>query len=212
MKVTYWSDFACPYCYIGETNFKKALEELGLEDTELIMKAYELNPAASREETDNTIDRFSKKYNLTKEEATRRVESINEMSKEAGLDFDYKKARYTNTSDAHRLLKYAQNIDQKLADLLAEKLYEAYFKEEKVLADHDTLMEIAESVGLDPLEIRKFLGTIELRDQVMMDELEAVQVGVKGVPFFVIDERIAIPGAVPVNQLKEILQDIINEQ
>lgn len=211
MKVTYWSDFACPYCYIGETNFKNALKTLGLEDTEIVMKAYELNPAASKEEVDNTLDRFAKKYNLSEEAALERIESINEMSRDAGINFDYKKAHYTNTADAHRLMKYVQKIDNKLANDLAEELYKAYFLDEKKLADHDTLVEYAAKVGLNPIEVREFLDSIEMRNLVMLDEVEALQVGVKGVPFFVIDDRFAIPGAATVDQYVNILNDIIEK-
>ena len=66
MKITYWSDFACPYCYIGETYLKQAIAELGIADqVEVEMKAFELDPNASKEYTGTTVERFAKKYGLS---------------------------------------------------------------------------------------------------------------------------------------------------
>lgn len=67
MKITYWSDYACPYCYIGETRLEKAIEELAKENTinkediEVEMKAFELDPNASYEVVSRTDERFAKK-------------------------------------------------------------------------------------------------------------------------------------------------------
>ena len=69
MKITYWSDYACPYCYIGETHLKKAIDNLELQDVEIEMKAFELDPSASRTVQGPTVDRFAVKYGLTKAQA-----------------------------------------------------------------------------------------------------------------------------------------------
>lgn len=43
ITLTIWSDFACPYCYIGETRLQRAIEELGLSDQVTIdFRAFEL--------------------------------------------------------------------------------------------------------------------------------------------------------------------------
>ena len=56
MKITYWSDYACPYCYIGETYLKQAIADLGIGyQVEVEMKAFELDPGASKEYTGATV-------------------------------------------------------------------------------------------------------------------------------------------------------------
>ena len=79
MKITYWSDYACPYCYIGETHLKKAIDNLGFTNVEIEMKAFELDPSASRTVQGPTVDRFAVKYGLTKEQAQDRVDGISQM-------------------------------------------------------------------------------------------------------------------------------------
>ena len=137
MNITYWSDYACPYCYIGETYLKQAIHNLGLDgQIEVEMKAFELDPDASREYTGATVDRFAKKYGLSLQAAQQRIDGISQMGREAGLDFRYAETRYTNTFDAHRLTKLAQQSgDPALTDRLSERLYKAYFAEGLELAE-----------------------------------------------------------------------------
>ena len=119
MKITYWSDYACPYCYIGETYLKQAIADLGIGDqVEVEMKAFELDPDASKEYAGTTVDRFAKKYGLSIQGAQARIDGISQMGRDAGLDFRYAETRYTNTFDAHRLTKLAQKKDRALADRL----------------------------------------------------------------------------------------------
>ena len=83
MKVTYWSDYACPYCYIGETRLRKAIASLGLEgEVEVEMRAFELNSDAPYEVAGPTLDRFAAKYGLSKEEAQARIEGISQMGRD----------------------------------------------------------------------------------------------------------------------------------
>jgi len=85
MKVTYWSDYACPYCYIGETRLNNAIASLGLGgDVEVEMRAFELNPDAPREVVGPTLDRFAAKYGLTEEAAAERIEGISQMGRDEG--------------------------------------------------------------------------------------------------------------------------------
>ena len=110
MKITYWSDYACPYCYIGEARLKKAIADVPeLDDTELEMKAFQLDPSAGTHATEDTQTRFAHKYWISFADAGRQIESISQMGKGEGLDFRYATTRFTNTMDAHRLTKLAQS-------------------------------------------------------------------------------------------------------
>ena len=107
MKITYWSDYACPYCYIGEKRLETAIEELGLgvNDIEVEMKAFELDPNASYEVVSKTDERFAVKYGLTLNAARERIEGISLLGRREGIDFRYADTQYTNMLDAHRLTK-----------------------------------------------------------------------------------------------------------
>ena len=213
MKIVYWSDYACPYCYIGETHLKTAIRELGLErETTVEMKAFELDPGASKSYVGPTVDRFAKKYGMSLQRAAERVDGISRLGHRAGLEFRYAETRYTNTFDAHRLTKLAQAKDAALADRLSERLYHAYFAEGLELSDHDVLTRIAVEEGLDEAEVRALLSSDQCAVGVRLDEREAGNYGVTGVPFFVLAGHYAIPGAVPTEEMKKLLQKAFAEQ
>ena len=151
MKIVYWSDYACPYCYIGETRLKKAIKELGLEnEVEIETRAFELDPDAPKTVETITVDRFAKKYRLSKEEAQQQIDHISQLGIDEGIDFRYATTLYTNTRDAHRLTKLAQTKhDAALEDRVSELLFDAYFTRNEKLAEHDVLLRVAREAGLD---------------------------------------------------------------
>ena len=213
MKVMYWSDYACPYCYIGETHLKQAIKNLNLEgQVEIEMLAFELDPRASRDYTGATAERFAKKYGLSLAGAQARIDGISEMGRAAGLDFRYAETRYTNTFDAHRLTKLAQTKDAELADRLSERLYSAYFSEGLELADHAVLERIAVEEGMDTAEVRGVLESDKYADDVRLDEREAQRYDVHAVPYFVIGNKYAISGAMPVEAMARVLKNVMDEE
>lgn len=83
MKIIYWSDYACPYCYIGETRLKKAIATLGIEDKiEIEMKRFELDPTAPEQVVSSTTQRFANKYGLSEEMAASKIAKISELGKQ----------------------------------------------------------------------------------------------------------------------------------
>ena len=213
MKITYWSDYACPYCYIGETRLKKAIADIPeLTDTELEMKAFQLDPAAGEHAAGDTQTRFAHKYGISMEEAGKTIEHISEMGRAEGLDFRYATTLFTNTMDAHRLTKLAADKgDPKITERVIEKLFAAYFTDNKELADKELLQKIGEECGLDPSEIREVLASDRYRDEVILDEREAFRYGIHAVPFFVVGQY-SISGAQSVEGMKAAIMKVLEEQ
>ena len=210
MKITYWSDYACPYCYIGEARLKKAIAnvpELG--EVELEMKAFQLDPTAGEHPESDTRTRFAKKYGLTLEHAGRSVEHISQMGREEGLEFYYAETQFTNTMDAHRLTKLAQSKgDPALAQRVVDALFHAYFGGKKELADKALLQEIGVSCGLEESEVEALLDSDLYRDEVILDEREAARYGIHAVPFFVIGKQ-GLSGAYPVEAMEQVLREAL---
>lgn len=210
MKIRYWSDYACPYCYIGETRLKKAVAEMGLGDmVELEMNAFELDPTAPTEPVGDTLHRFAAKYGLTLKQAEERIEDISQLGREEGIDFRYATTRNTNTFDAHRLTKYAHSVGNTAIEGL---LFDAYFTKNLVLADHAVLLDIAREAGLDTDAAAEVLEGDAFADEVRADEQEARARAVEGVPYFVIDDKLAVPGALPTDLFKQALTQVLNEE
>ena len=211
MKIVYWSDYACPYCYIGEVRMKKALSELGI-TADLEMKAFRLDPYAGQHAESDTVTRFAKKYMLSREQAAANIEHISQLGKAEGLDFKYATTLFTNTMDAHRLTKLAQSKSAELADTVSEKLYKAYFTDNLELADHELLTKIGTECGLDEKEITEMLVSSNYEDEVRLDEREAARYGIHGVPYFVINGKLAISGAEATDTLKIALAKAAKEE
>ncbi len=208
MTITIWSDFACPYCYIGETRLEKAIEELGMNnEVRIDYRAFELDPTASKEVVSSTPERFAMKYRLSLPDAERQVEQISELGRELGLDFRYATTKYSNTFDAHRLMKLAENrYDAKTVETLNRLLFDAYFTKNLVLAEHSVLVEVAKEAGMDEKEVKEVLSGNQFADDVRFDEREAGMRGVRGVPYMVFNDEFAVPGALTLDGMKSALE------
>src|SRR5262249_50729714 len=113
-------------------------------------------------------------------------------------------ARPGNTFDAHRLLHLAGKAG--LQDDLAERLFAATFTEGEPIGAPDTILELAIDVGVPEGDARRVLDTQQFAEEVRADEVEAMQLGVRGVPFFLIDRRVAVSGAQPPTLLVDVLR------
>ena len=213
MIVQYWSDFLCPFCYIAATRMKKALKELELEEeTKVVFRAFELYPTAKKEPHRNIVDAFARHYGMTPEQAQQRVDYICEMGRGEGLVFNYGTAYNTNSFDALRLAKLAQSKGNDFGNVFVERMYKAFFEENIIVADHDALTKVAVEVGMDPAEVKEVLEGDRYAMEVRRDESEAQMYGISAVPFFVINDKYGIPGAVDTKDFKRILMKAYAEE
>ena len=218
MKITYWSDYACPYCYIGEKRLETAIEELAKEniinkeDIDIEMRAFELDPNASYEVVSKTDERFAVKYGLTLNAARERIEGISLLGRRVGIDFRYADTQYTNMLDAHRLTKLvASKGNKENTQKVIHLLFDAYFTKNLKLADRSILTDIALQVGIDKDELRKTLDSDDFIDDVRFDENEAYKLGVLGVPYFVIDDKYVIGGCQTKEGIKQTILKALDE-
>ena len=213
MIVEYWSDFTCPFCYIAVTRLKKALRELELEDeTKIVFKAFQLNPMASKTPKRNIVEGFAHHYGMSMEAAAARVEAISAMGRGEGLVFNYATAHGTSTFDALRVAKYAQTVGNDTGNRFAERAYEAFFSENRIISDRDTIVSIADACGLDVSKVSEILDSDAFSDEVMHDQREATYLGLNAVPFFLINRRYGIPGAVDTRDMKRVLMKAFSEE
>ncbi len=207
MKIDIWSDFACPFCYIGKRNLEKALKELGLaEEVEIIFHSFQLDPDAKKENPENSVTSLSNKYGITKEEAQKMIDRIVRMAKAVGLEYDYDKLIQTNTFDAHKLVQYGKEINKD--NKLIERLFKAYFIDGLDIGDIEVLGDLGEEVGLHRDKVLNVLNSQEYALKVEEDKELAQKLEISSVPFFVIDNKTAIPGAQPPETFIEVIKEI----
>lgn len=213
MKVIYWSDYACPFCYIGETRMKKAIAELPeLGEVELEMKSFELDPSAPDSIEGDPKELLAHKYGTSIEQAEQQMEAISQMGRAEGLQMNFSSVKSGNSMTAHRLTKLAQSKhDRALTDKLIEALFKSYFEKNENLADHAVLLRIASECGLDGNEVKDMLASDKYRDEVLKDEREAAGNGIHAVPFFIIG-KYGISGAQSMDVMKQALTRTLEEE
>ncbi|MEH7158884.1 DsbA family oxidoreductase [Neobacillus drentensis] len=212
MKIEVWSDYVCPFCYIGKRRLEMALDQFPHKDqVEVEFKSFELDPNTPKNIGQNIHEVLAQKYGMSVEKAKEANQGVGQQAATVGLTFNFDEMKPTNTFDAHRLAKYAQTQGKEA--VVSEKLLHAYFTESKHIGEFETLAEIAEASGLDRQEVLKVLNdknayAIDVRQ----DESLAQQYGVRGVPYFVINQKYAISGAQPMETFIGALQKVWEEE
>jgi predicted DsbA family dithiol-disulfide isomerase len=196
MQVDIFSDVVCPWCAVGKRRFEAALGQFDhAGEIDVVWRAYELDPNAPVRREGDYPSRLAKKYGITREQAVAANERLTATAAAEGLDFHFERAKPGNTFDAHRLLHYARVAGPGLQDALKERLLVAYFTEGAAIGEPETLVSLAAEVGLDAEECAGILAGDRYAAEVRADENEALELGVTGVPFFVVDGKFGIPGA-----------------
>lgn len=198
-RIDVWADVVCPFCWIGKRHLEEALRAAGLaERAEVVLHAFELDPAAGPSRPLQAY--LGERFGAGAGAMTARVER---MGAQSGLAFDFARAVLANTFDAHRLVLHAQA--QGLGGAMMERLMRAHFAEARDLADPATLRALAGEVGLGEDDVDRLLRGPALAADVRADEAHARRIGIRGVPFFLIDGAVALSGAQPVDAFVDAL-------
>ena len=207
MKIELWSDYVCPFCYIGKKRLEIAIEQLNLKDEITVeLKSYELDPYFDKNVELKTYDYLKTKYNMSEEKVVEMTRGIEKQAEELGLKYDFANMKQQNTFDAHRLVKFAEDAGK--GPEMSERLLQAYFTESKEISKPDVLKELAEEIGLDIDETARVLCLNNYTKQVKDDIQVAKEIGVQGVPFFVFGEKYAISGAQPLEVFIEVIEKV----
>jgi predicted DsbA family dithiol-disulfide isomerase len=210
MKVEIWSDVACPFCWIGKHHFEAAIEQLGLKNTEIEWRSFELDPHAQLQYDDDLYTLLANKYGQTRDWAVNMANDMKLKGRSIGLEFNFDDTKSTNTFDAHRLLHLAKS--KGLQNEAEKILFKAYFKDGKQVGNRQELIEIGVEIGIDPMEVTQTLETDRFATEVRDDEQLGQELGIRGVPFFVVNRKYGISGAQPVEHFVNVLQKARSEE
>ncbi|HEY3595344.1 MAG TPA: DsbA family oxidoreductase [Polyangiaceae bacterium] len=212
LRVDIWSDIACPWCYIGKRHLEAALAQFAHRDqVEVVWHAFELNPSSPREveRTSSYGERLARKYGSSVAEAEQRIARMTDIASADGLSFRFDRIKPGNTFDAHRVVHMA--LEHGVQDAVKERFLRAYMTEGEAIGQPDVVARLAGEAGLDAEEVREKLAIGEYVDEVRADEEQARELGITGVPFFVVAERYAVSGAQPAEVLLQMLDRAWNE-
>jgi len=205
MDVEIWSDIACPWCYIGKRRFEAALSQFEhADDVKLVWRSFELDPSAPAEVPGTSVEMLSQKYGMSVDQAEAAEQRVSDTAAGDGLEYHLDRARLGSTFDGHRIVHLA--AEHGLQDAMKERLFRARFTEGGLISDPETLVATAVEVGLPEAEVRATLASDRFADAVREDEQTAHQLGISGVPMFVVNRRFGASGAQPPEQLLALLQ------
>lgn len=210
MKVEIWSDVMCPFCYIGKRHFEKAMEKLPFKnEVEVEWKSFQLNPDYHNTNNEDIYSYLANAKGMSLEQAKQMTGQVGEMAENVGLNLNFATNVPANSFDAHRFIHFAKS--KGLQDEAEEALFNAYFVGAKDIAQQETLISIAEDLGLDKTETFKVLQGDDFAEAVRYDVYESQQLGIKGVPYFVIDRKYALSGAQPIEAFKQAITQSFTE-
>jgi predicted DsbA family dithiol-disulfide isomerase len=205
MDVLVWSDFACPWCALGLARLEAALRDFEHGDEVRVEpRSFELDPRAPASRDRTMADVVAAKYGRSPAQVRAGHDRLTSLGRDAGVVFDFDRVRLGSTFDAHRLAQSARGRAEEGA--LLQGLFRAYFAEGRLLSDLDVLREVAAGTGLDEVETDKVLAGDLYGREVRLDEEAAEDLGVTGVPYFLINGAWPIPGAQDVETLGIVLR------
>ena len=211
MKIEIWSDIACPFCYIGKRKFEQALEGFAHKETvEVEWRSFQLDPEAQHVPGQTIYESLAERKGWTPEHAKALSAQVSAMAAEVGLNYNMDNTVPANTFNAHRLTHLAAKFG--LQDAAEERLFRAYFVEGLNIQDENVLVQLGTDIGLEEKAVKNMLASDEYSYHVRNDIAEARQVGVRGVPFFVIDRKYAVSGAQPSEVFLSALQTARKER
>jgi predicted DsbA family dithiol-disulfide isomerase len=206
LTVEIWSDVVCPWCYIGKRRFEAAVAQFD-GDVEVVWRSFELDPGAPATREHSAAEHLASKYGMSVEQAEASHAQMTELAAQEGLEYHFEKARGGNSFDAHRLIHLA-HAHGKQAEA-QERVMRAYFTEGVPIGDREALFALGDELGL--VDARAALESDEYADAVRADELLAQQIGIQGVPFFVLNRRYGVSGAQPAEVLVQALEKAAGE-
>ena len=198
------SDPICPWCYIGKANFEKAVEAKGYQPFDIFWRPFQLNPDMPK----GGMDR--RKYLEAKfgaERAETFYKQIEDHAKGAGLDVRFDLIERTpNTFDAHRLIRWSRSTGMQNA--VVNQLFVRYFERGEDLGDRDLLLDVAESVGMERAVVKQLYDNDADRELLETEESTAREIGVNGVPTFIVANKHVVTGAQPPDLWENVLDEL----
>jgi predicted DsbA family dithiol-disulfide isomerase len=205
MTIDVYADIACPWCYVGRSRLKTALEQTGAPDATLRWQPFQLQPEMPPEGRDFR-EVLSAKFGGWGQ-AKKMFHRLETLGADEGLSFDFDAIEVApNTADAHRLVLWAQEQDR--GDAMATALFRAYFSEGRNVSDADVLVDCAAEAGLDADDARTLLDGDDYAAVVRESQQRAQRQGITGVPCYIFEGQHAVTGAQPVEVFRDALDTV----
>ncbi|MCC5777485.1 DsbA family oxidoreductase [Nitratireductor sp. B36] len=201
------SDVVCPWCYVGRARLQKALETVADLAVDIRWRPFQLDPTIPPEGK-------SRKAYLTEKfgdaERIRQMhEQISTLGAAEGIDFNFEAIDISpNTLNAHRVIRWAATAEPGVQDLLVGRLFALYFEEGADIGNSAVLVQAVRDAGMDAAVVETLLATDADKAEVEQEIATAQQMGVTGVPCFLLEGRYAVVGAQEPATLADAIRQV----
>lgn len=207
LDIEIWSDYTCPYCYIGKVQLKEVLKDMGVEDVRFRHKVYLLEPEKENRPDQTYIEGLGITDEKKKQKVFDTFESIADMAAENGLDYKLFDMPNVTTHLAHRLTLWAEDFGK--GDILSDLIFEAYFEKARDISNTDVLCELAREAGLDVAKACDCLTSDAISDRIHQDFAEAKEKEIDLVPHFFFNGDHEVLGVTTPALLKEAVTEAL---
>ncbi|WP_066588560.1 DsbA family oxidoreductase [Cellulomonas timonensis] len=209
VTVHVWSDIACPWCFVGKRRFERAVADF---DGEVAVEyhSFELAPDTPVDFDGSEVDFLARHKGMPEAQVAQMLGQMTELAAAEGLAFDFTSVRHTKTLLAHQALHHAKSQGKQLE--LVERLFSAYFEQGRHVGRAEELAALAAEVGIDEAGLLEALADGRHAPAVEADIAAARQLGIQGVPFYVIDDRYGISGAQSPDVFRSALERAVQDR
>lgn len=205
MKIDIWSDFVCPYCYVGMKKFEELLNEFyPANELEINYRSFQLEPFM-KTSTRDVVGVLANNYMISRKKAEEMIEQAVDFANSEGLVYNYKNMISANTLNAHRLIYYAKEFNKDKS--MSDRLFKAHFVDGYDINEPDTLGNLGKEIGLDKDNILAMLSSDKYLEEVHNDKQDAIKLKIEVVPTFIFNEKTRISGVLSIENFTKALED-----
>ncbi|MGH3652384.1 DsbA family oxidoreductase [Glutamicibacter sp.] len=207
IRVDIFSDIACPWCFIGKRRFEQGVEAFEYsQNVDVYWHSYQLDPSLPENYDGSEAEYLSKMKGMGQEQVAQMLDHVTAQAAGEGLNYDFANLKVANSFTALRVLEHAKQHGA--GNEMKEALLSAHFEKGLNTGDEETLLGLAGTLGLDAKELRANLASGSYVEEVNADIAQARELGISGVPFFIIDGKYGISGAQPAEVFANALAQV----
>jgi predicted DsbA family dithiol-disulfide isomerase len=205
LTIAIWSDIVCPFCYVGKKKLERAIDKLQLQDKVIIQwHSFELAPDFPKEKAIPSFQFLTETRGYPAAQLKKAQEHLMHQGKEYGIVFNFDTSLSFNTFDVHRLWQWSKTM-QKDSEFKEAFMY-AYFTGGIDLSKKENVLTIIGQLGLDQQKAQEILAGTAFTQEVLNDQKIAKELGIGGVPYFIINGKEIISGAQEDRVFQSVLQ------
>ncbi|MDH3343006.1 MAG: DsbA family protein [Gammaproteobacteria bacterium] len=197
IQVTVYSDYICPFCYVGHHRLMKLRDTYDLKINWCFLEIHPENSAEGKPVTE--LDYSSEFWNEL-------MKNLKQVAREENIPLA-EHTFTTNSRDASLLSEASKQLGRDIFYQLHEKLFSAFFVDKKNIGDRNVLREIAKECGINDSVIDAAWTEIKYQQRLQENLNNAKQHKIKSVPSFIFGER-RLTGVVDEAIMRKVAADL----